>query len=137
MRYIETFLMEHYGVAVAWSEVYVLDSSNPDKLSFHMTLPYKFDNLAQRQDFGRRLKVSMSIADVGDIESLDGCPDVVIHTKNRCIRMPLNRKPGPGTIALAPLACCRDVFFAENGDDSDVMLRNMLLPMCRGGDVEH
>ena len=59
----------------------MLDSSNPDKLSFHMTMPWKINGLAQRQNFGRRLKVGMSMADAGDIESLDGCPDVVIYTK--------------------------------------------------------
>ncbi len=118
---------KHYGVSVTWADVYVLDSSNPDKLSFHMTLPWKFDGLESRQDFGRRLKVSMSIADVGDIESLDGCPDVVIYTKNRCIRMPLNRKPGPGKVFLEPMHHCGDVKFANTGDESDVMWRNMLL----------
>ncbi len=127
MGYIETFLMKHYGVAVTWSEVYVLDSSNPDKLSFHMTLPWKFTDLAQRQDFGRRLKIGKGMAGTGDIESLDGCPDVVIYTKNRCIRMPLNRKPRVGKFALEALHRCGDVAFAETADESDVMWRNMLL----------
>ncbi len=103
MGYIEKFLMKHYGVTVTWSDVYVLESSNPGKLSFHMTLPWKFADLAQRQDFGRRLKIEKGMADAGDIEGLDGCPDVVIYTKNRCIRMPLNRKPGAGKIALQPM----------------------------------
>ena len=67
------------------------------------------------------------MAGAGDIESLDGCPDVVIYTKNRCIRMPLNRKPGAGKIALESMHRCGEVVFGETGDDSGVMWRNMLL----------
>ena len=69
--FIARFLMKHYGVTVNWSEVYVLDSSNPDKLSFHMTLPWNFADLAQRQDFGRRPKNEKGMADAGAIEPLD------------------------------------------------------------------
>ncbi len=85
MVYLGTFLLKHYGVSVNWSEVYVLDSSNPDKLSFHMTLPWKFTDLAQRQDFVRRLKFEKGMAAAGDIETLDGCPDVVIYTKTGAV----------------------------------------------------
>ena len=67
------------------------------------------------------------MADAGDIESLDGCPDVFIYMKNRCIRMPFNRKPGVGKIALKPMHRCGGVAFAETGDETDVMWRNMLL----------
>ncbi len=41
--------------------------------------------------------------------------------------MPLNCKPGTGKIALESMHQRGEVAFAETGDESDVMWRNMLL----------
>ncbi len=106
--------------------VYVFDASRTGKLSFHFILPWKFGDLEQRQDFGKRLKSEWAVADAGTVESYSGCPDTLVYGLNRNIRAPLNSKYGKHN-PLMPLNTCGDLVFGATGDKVEVMHKGCLL----------
>ena len=110
VTWLPVFTKEYYGIEVAPSELLVSSACSPGiKISFHVLLPWRFENLEQRKQFKTlierernqikaALPVQLSEGASTDIPFPErfgfykGCPDETVYGKNQTFRMLLCNK---------------------------------------------
>jgi len=119
-------LMDNYGVTVQYDDFLVSDSSvEGHKYSFHLLLPYKFDNMDARREF----KLQIVDAEWGPEggETVIAAVDEKVYTMNRNMRCLFNAKRDTPTRVFRPLNKLGDLTLAQWPEDEAEQLITSLV----------
>ena len=127
-------LSENYSVTVQYEDFLVSDGSVEDyKYSFHVLLPYKFDDLKARHEFKRQIEDAKAWYwnDSDQIDTSIKAVDEKVYTKNRNMRCLFCAKASPLGNIFRPLNKLDDLAFAPwPEDEAQQILSSLVVNYC-------